>query len=427
MGKLHFAEALLPDGLARDVLVSIDAGGTIESVVTGGAREQATDHAALALPGMANLHSHAFQRGMAGLAEIGGPSGDSFWTWRQVMYRFLDRLSPDDVEAIAAGLYAEMLAAGFTSVGEFHYLHHAPDGEVYADPAEMAARIAAAATATGIGLTLLPVFYAHGGFGGAPIQNQQRRFASSPDGFARLLDGAARHIRTLPHARLGIAPHSLRAVTPESLAAILDAQIGVGATRGGGGAQQRDSPRLLPATASLRGRIVAFARRRDLHRHGIARLGIFHRIVDQILHHLGELKALADDERRREHGNSDNRRSKACLQTADPLVGRQQAAPMPELRRSPPWLLSGKPRSRHDRGRRETISTTERRSEHPLCGNTGAALASRAQNPMQGKALLRLGLAPATAVLSSERHSASSPGWHLSRWRPSAPAAWADP
>ena len=118
------------------------------------------------LPGMVNLHSHAFQRGMAGLAERAGTGDDSFWTWRDVMYRFLDHLTPDDVEAIATLAYVEMLEAGFTRVVEFHNLHHDANGRPYANVAEMAERIAAAASATGIRLTLLPVLYTHGGFGG---------------------------------------------------------------------------------------------------------------------------------------------------------------------------------------------------------------------------------------------------------------------
>ena len=124
---------------------------------------------------MPNLHSHAFQRGMAGLAER-GPGADSFWSWREVMYRFALSMTPDQVEAVAGQLYAEMLEAGFTRVGEFHYLHHDVDGRPYADIAEMAARIAAAASETGIGLTLLPVFYAHSGFGGQAPSDGQRRF-----------------------------------------------------------------------------------------------------------------------------------------------------------------------------------------------------------------------------------------------------------
>jgi formiminoglutamate deiminase len=171
---------------------------------------------AIGVPGLPNVHSHAFQRGMAGLAEARGPGSDDFWSWRELMYRFVDRLSPDDLEAIAAQAYAEMLESGFTRVGEFHYLHHAPDGHAYADPAEMAARIAAAAEDTGIGLTLLPVFYAHGGFGGAPAGEAQRRFLNTPDSFAKLVESA----RSLTDV-VGIAPHSLRAVTPDELRAIL--------------------------------------------------------------------------------------------------------------------------------------------------------------------------------------------------------------
>jgi len=223
MGKLFFARALLADGWAKDVRIETDAEGRIAKVQPGASPARADHRGAIGLPGLANLHSHAFQRGMVGLAEVAGPTRDSFWTWRQVMYRFLERLTPDDVEAIASQLYVEMLDAGFTSVGEFHYLHHAPDGGWYADPAEMAGRIAAATRATGIGLTLMPVLYAQGGFGGAPLQAQQRRFASTIDSFPKLLEGARKHIADLPHARLGIAPHSLRAVTPVSLAAVTDA------------------------------------------------------------------------------------------------------------------------------------------------------------------------------------------------------------
>jgi formiminoglutamate deiminase len=158
---------------------------------------------------------------MAGLAEKRGPAHDSFWTWREIMYLFLDNLSPDDVEAIAAFAYMEMLERGFTAVGEFHYLHHAPDGSPYADIGEMTARIAAAAAAAGIGLTLLPSFYAQGGFGGAPAVRGQNRFLNDPESFAGLVVRARRIVSELPSAKVGIAPHSLRAVTPESLKAVV--------------------------------------------------------------------------------------------------------------------------------------------------------------------------------------------------------------
>lgn len=217
---LHFAQALLPEGWRRDVRVSI-AGGQIAAITPGGAAQPGDERHSIAMPGLTNLHSHAFQRGMAGLAEQRGSAQDSFWTWRQVMYRFLDRLTPEDVHAIAAQAYVEMLETGFTRVGEFHYLHHDLDGAAYADPAAMAAAIAAAAAETGIGLTLLPVFYAHSAFGGAPPHTQQRRFVSTLDGYARLHQACARVIAGLDDARLGIAPHSLRAVTEQELAALL--------------------------------------------------------------------------------------------------------------------------------------------------------------------------------------------------------------
>jgi len=222
MIRLWFENALLPDGWARAVTIGI-AEGRIAEVATETARGDAQAFAGAAVPGLANLHSHAFQRGMAGLTERKGPAADSFWTWRETMYGFLERLTPDDVEAIAGQLYAEMLEAGFTSVGEFHYLHHGPDGAPYNDLGEMAGRIAAAAGATGIGLTLLPVYYEHGGFGGLPAGPGQRRFVNGSDRFLELVAQSRAAVRDLPGAVVGIAPHSLRAVTPEGLARVTEA------------------------------------------------------------------------------------------------------------------------------------------------------------------------------------------------------------
>jgi len=213
---LWFDQALLPDGWARHVRLTI-AAGRIAAIETGVDHAPGDERHVAAVPGLCNVHSHAFQRGMAGLAETRGPADDDFWTWREVMYRFLDRLTPGDVEAIAAQAYVEMLEGGFTRVGEFHYLHHTPDGRPYANPAELAERVAAAAEATGIGLTLLPVFYAHADFGGAPPKPGQRRFISDVDSFAGLVEGGRRAIAALPDANLGVAPHSLRAVTPDEL------------------------------------------------------------------------------------------------------------------------------------------------------------------------------------------------------------------
>ncbi|WDS38036.1 formimidoylglutamate deiminase [Pseudoxanthomonas sp.] len=214
--RFWIEHALLPQGWVRDVRLQVSA-GRIVGVMPGAVPEHGDVRLKIGVPGLGNLHSHAFQRGMAGLAEIGGASGDSFWTWRELMYTFLHRLDPDSFQAIAEQAYMEMLEAGFTRVGEFHYLHHQPDGARYDRPAEMSARVAAAAHATGIGLTLLPVFYAHADFGGAPPNPAQRRLIHDVDGFARLLDDASRAVASLGDAVLGIAPHSLRAVTPEEL------------------------------------------------------------------------------------------------------------------------------------------------------------------------------------------------------------------
>lgn len=217
---LWAARALLPDGWAGDVRITL-AQGRIASVQPGTAPAAGDSRVERLLPGLGNLHSHAFQRGMAGLTEVGGRSGDSFWSWRELMYRFVDRLDPDSLQAIAEQAYVEMLESGFTRVGEFHYLHHSPGGAAYAQAGEMSGRIAAAAANTGIGLTLLPVFYAHADFGGVAPSAAQRRLIHDLDGFARLLDDCKGSLKTLPDAVLGLAPHSLRAVTPEQLAALV--------------------------------------------------------------------------------------------------------------------------------------------------------------------------------------------------------------
>lgn len=219
MTTLWFETACLPDGWANRVAMRI-AGGRIMSITPDSAPTPGMERHAIALPGMPNLHSHAFQRGMAGLAERRGDSADSFWTWREAMYRFVDRIGPGDMEAIAAMAFAEMLETGFTRVGEFHYLHHAPDGRPYADSAEMACALAAAAETTGIALTLLPVFYAHSGFGGQAPAEGQRRFIHDLDSYAALIDASQSAVSRLPDAVVGIAPHSLRAVTPEELTAL---------------------------------------------------------------------------------------------------------------------------------------------------------------------------------------------------------------
>jgi formimidoylglutamate deiminase len=214
MTVLHFARALTPDGWRSDVRVTL-AGPRIDAVEAGVAPQAQDERHALGLPALFNLHSHAFQRAMAGLAERRGDARDTFWTWRETMYRFALTMDPDQIEATAAQLYVEMLEAGFSAVAEFHYLHNAPDGRPYARRAELAERIAAGARMAGIGLTLLPVFYAHATFGGAPPRPEQRRFITDLDGFARLLDDC----RPLAEV-VGVAPHSLRAVAPAELEAV---------------------------------------------------------------------------------------------------------------------------------------------------------------------------------------------------------------
>lgn len=220
MTAIFAGQALLPEGWASDVRMTLKD-GRIATVETGAAAAPGDERHGAIVPGMANLHSHAFQRGMAGLAELRGPGSNSFWSWRTVMYRFALSMNPEQVEAVAAQLYVEMLEAGFTRVGEFHYLHHDADGRPYADIGELAARIAAAARATGIGLTLLPVFYAHAGFGGSAPGEGQRRFINDRDGYARLLARCRELTAALPGGVTGVAPHSLRAVTPEELAAVV--------------------------------------------------------------------------------------------------------------------------------------------------------------------------------------------------------------
>ncbi len=217
ISTLHLAQALLPEGFADGVTLTIGDGVIRQVAVDTKPPAGSQRLPGLTLPGMPNLHSHAFQRGMAGLAEHRGSAEDSFWTWREVMYRFLDRLDPDDVQAIAAQAFVEMLEGGFTALAEFHYLHHDKDGRPYADIAAMAGAIAAAADETGLGLTLLPVLYRFGNFGNAPPVHGQRRFVNDRDAYLRLIEASEIALKPLPDVRLGVAPHSLRAVALDDL------------------------------------------------------------------------------------------------------------------------------------------------------------------------------------------------------------------
>ena len=213
MTVIHAKTALLPDGWAQNVRVTL-AQGRVAAVETG-VQGAGVD---CLLPAMANLHSHMFQRAMAGMTETRGEGQDSFWTWRTLMYRFLDRLTPEDVQAIGAMVMLEMAEAGYASVAEFHYLHHGVGGVSYADLAEMSARIAAAAAETGLGLTHLPVLYERGGCDGRALTAGQLRFGNDPEQFARLWQAAGRALSHLPaDTVLGVAPHSLRAASPAGL------------------------------------------------------------------------------------------------------------------------------------------------------------------------------------------------------------------
>ena len=238
-GEILWAEqALTTDGWQREVRIELGADGRIAAVESGCSAQGCPpqghppqgdhtqgDHTrgrqvGILLPAPVNLHSHAFQRAMAGLTERWGPDPrDSFWTWRRLMYRFLERLDPDEFESIAAFAQMQMLEAGFAAVAEFHYVHHQPDGVAYDHLSELSMRVVAAAAQTGIGLTLLPVLYRYGGCGGKPLEGVQRRFGNSLEGFARLREEAGAAVRGLDaDARIGVAIHSLRAVDPEGLA-----------------------------------------------------------------------------------------------------------------------------------------------------------------------------------------------------------------
>ncbi|MFT6676269.1 MAG: formimidoylglutamate deiminase [Sulfitobacter sp.] len=217
MTTLHAKTALLPHGWASDVTLTLE-NGRIAAIGDGPADQQVD----ILLPAPTNLHSHAFQRAMAGLTEQrGAQATDSFWTWRQLMFRFLDQLTPEDIQAITAQVQMEMLEAGYGASVEFHYLHHQIGGIAYENRAELATRITAAAEQTGIGLTLLPVLYSQGGVDGRPLGAGQIRFGNDLEGYIALLDGAQLAVNGL-HAdsTIGVAPHSLRAVTPQDIKAL---------------------------------------------------------------------------------------------------------------------------------------------------------------------------------------------------------------
>lgn len=216
-----------PTGLMQPAFVSVDSAGDISALAAQRPAEGAVlDCGGLALAGVANLHSHAFQRCLVGRTERASDPSDSFWTWRRAMYDSVERIEPEDLEAIAAWVYVEMLEAGYTAVGEFHYLHHDPTGAAYESPAELSLRVLSAAKTAGIGVTMLPVLYQHSGFDGAPATPGQRRFVCSVDALLEIVSHVATAASGDPDLAVGVAPHSLRAVGSVALSELLQG-IGV--------------------------------------------------------------------------------------------------------------------------------------------------------------------------------------------------------
>jgi formimidoylglutamate deiminase len=210
------------DGWQTQATLGIKADGSLAVAGSGSGNGSAQSLGRWVLPGMPNLHSHAFQRAMAGLAERRSRIDDSFWSWREVMYGFAAAISPESLQAIAAQLYVEMLKAGYTHVCEFHYLHHQSDGTPYAQPEAMSLALIEAAREAGIALTLLPVLYMSGGFDGRALAPRQCRFGNSVDSYLRLLQSLQPYENE--RLRVGIALHSLRAVPAEAMHEVLASQ-----------------------------------------------------------------------------------------------------------------------------------------------------------------------------------------------------------
>ena len=229
MQTIYAQQALLTTGWTDGVRLKIEDGRIRH--IDAGAPEPGDTVVDTLLPALGNLHSHSFQRAMAGMTEVAGTGPDSFWTWRDMMYRFLEHLSPDDIEAIAAMAFVEMLEAGYASVGEFHYVHHQPGGAPYDQLAELSLRILSGASGAGIGLTHLPVLYTYAGVTQAPLSGGQLRFGNDLPCFERLISDIEDAAKTLPadmagDFKLGVAPHSLRAVSTSDLGRLAEIRSG---------------------------------------------------------------------------------------------------------------------------------------------------------------------------------------------------------
>ncbi len=213
--KFHFRRLLQNSGWLSDVAVSTDAAGIIGSIEDNAPKNDCDEISdGCALPGFQNAHSHSFQYAMAGLAEnhSGENQADNFWSWRNAMYKIALSVNPDQLEAIAALAYAEMLRHGYTNVAEFHYLHNDISGVPYINRGEMGARLISAAKRTGINITLVPIFYQMGGFGKPPEKTQRRFISKTKEEYAELFDASAKACENYEGANIGVGIHSLRAV-----------------------------------------------------------------------------------------------------------------------------------------------------------------------------------------------------------------------
>ena len=227
--KIWAARALLADGWAESVAIDIATNGDIEAIAVDTPWPAGEERVEVLIPAIPNVHSHAHQRAMAGLGERAGDSADSFWTWRKVMYHYLERIQPEHLQHIAAQLYLEMLKSGYGSVGEFQYLHHDQHGKPYVDRAEMSLQCLEAARHVGIGFTALPVLYRYGGFGSAAPLDGQKRFLNDADGFIDIVKSLQQAGAGDANAAVGIAPHSLRAIDRELLGEVIGALDGLAA------------------------------------------------------------------------------------------------------------------------------------------------------------------------------------------------------
>lgn len=222
MGQFLFDKILQKDGWKSDVIITVDSAGRITTIDNSVSNNDAVHIKGLTLPGFQNAHSHAFQYAMAGLAEVHDVShtSDDFWSWRDAMYKLALSVNPDQMEAIAAMLYAEMLRHGYTNVAEFHYVHHDKNGQQYDNLAEMGSRMIAGAQTAGIGITLVPIFYQKGGFGKAPTEGQRRFISADIDSYLKLLESSAKASNNYAHANIGLGIHSMRGVEPKDIAEI---------------------------------------------------------------------------------------------------------------------------------------------------------------------------------------------------------------